>query len=182
VLAHIDRHPHIAMQNRLIEEAQTELQLAKADRQPDWSVQAVYGHRPAFADYASVQLEIGLPFFTRSRQDQSIAAKAASLAQAESLKQDTLRQHVAEIELNRDDWRRLQSRFVRYDQTILPQAQLRLEAALTAYGAGTATLTQVLDARRALLDIRMQRLSLQMDAARHQTNLAYFAHGTENLP
>jgi outer membrane protein TolC len=66
-------------------------------------------------------------------------------------------------------------RLQRYEGVILPQAQQRLEAALAAYGAGSGTLTSVLDARRGLLDIRRQRLELQADAARHQVQLAYFA-------
>lgn len=172
----IEQHPHIATQSRMVEAAETELQLAQAERRPDWSVQALYGHRPAFADYASLQFEIGLPLFARNRQDRGIAAKAANLGAAEQRREDLIRQHLAELELNRRDWQQLQTRLARYEQLILPQAALRVQAALRAYAAGTATLNQLLEARRALLEMQMQRLALQLDAARHQVALIYFAH------
>ncbi len=88
---------------------------------------------------------------------------------------DALREHTAEIRLNADDWGLLQTRLQRYDESLLPQSQSRIEAALAAYGAGTATLKEVLDARSKALDIAMQKLDLQFDAAMHQVQLRYFA-------
>lgn len=175
LLAHLETHPHVAAQSGAILVARADVDLAKAEYSPDWSIQAGYGYRPDFADYASVQFEIGLPVFTRNRQDRATESRVAEMERAESLKEDWLRQHRAEIRLNVTDWQRLQERFRRYDETILPQARQRLEAAMAGYGAGGGTLTSVLDARRSLLDIRMQRLELQLDAARHQVQLEYFA-------
>ena len=65
----------------------------------------------------------------------------------------------------------------RYDSAILPQAQQRLDSALATYGSGSSTLAAVLDARRSLLEIRLQKLELEFDSAKHQNNLAYFSHG-----
>jgi outer membrane protein TolC len=175
LLAQIERHPHVTVQSRAVAVARADLDLAKADYSPDWSVQAGYGYRPEFPDMASVQFELGLPFFTRDRQDRMAAARSAEAEQAAALRNDLLRQHVAAIELNVADWQRLQERIARYDGAILPQAQQRLETALAAYGAGSGQLLPVLDARRSLLDIRMQRLELQLDATRHQVELQYFA-------
>jgi outer membrane protein, heavy metal efflux system len=174
LLARLERHPHVAAQAGAVMVARADVDLARAEYAPDWSLQAGYGYRPEFADYASLQFEIGLPFFTGQRQDRATESRVAELGRAESLKEDWLRQHRADIALNVDDWQRLQQRFRRYDETILPQAQQRLEAALAGYGAGGGTLTAVLDARRSLLEIRMQRLELQFDAAQHQVQLQYF--------
>ena len=176
LLAQLAQHPLVAAQARAVTVAQTERDLAKADYRPDWSVQAGYGYRPEFADYASLQFEIGLPFFTRNRQDRAVAARSADIGRAENMREDVLRQNRAQITLNAADWQRLQQRFERYDRIILPQATLRLDAALAAYGAGGSTLLALLDVRRSLLDIRMQRLELQFDAARHQVALEYFSN------
>ena len=172
----LEHHPHVVAAARAVDLAQADLNLAKADYRPDWSVQAGYGYRPGFEDYASLQFEIALPVFTGKRQDRSVAARSAELARAEDLRQDVLKQNRAAIALNSADWQRLQQRFERYDATILPQAQARLEAAMGAYGAGSGQLLSLLDARRSLLDIRMQRLDLQLDAARHQVQLQYYAY------
>ena len=176
LLAHLERHPHVAAQERAVVVAEAEQALAKAEYRPDWSVQVGYGHRPAFADYASIQFEVGLPLFTRNRQDRLLAARSAGVQQAEQLKQDWLRQHRAEIQLNVTDWQRLNARLSHYDASILPSSQQRFDAALAGYAAGNGPLASLFEARRMLLDIRMQRLSLQGDAARHQVELQYFAN------
>jgi cobalt-zinc-cadmium efflux system outer membrane protein len=168
------RHPHLAAQAAAIGVAQAEVEVARAGYAPDWSVQVAYGWRPDLHDMATVEFEVGLPLFTRNRQDRQVASRSAELARAESLREDWLRQHRAEIVLNVADWTRLQQRFARYDETILPAARQRLDAALAAYGAGRGMLLAVIEARRSLLDIRMQRLELELDAARHEAQLQYF--------
>lgn len=175
LLAQLESHPHVAAQSRAVAVAQVDLNLAQAEYRPDWSLQAGYGYRPEFADYVSLQFEVALPYFTRNRQDRGVAAGAAEVSRAESLKEDWLRQHRADIQLNATDWQRLQERTQRYDRVILPPSRSRLEAALAAYGAGGGSLLSLLDARRSLLDIHMQRLDLQFDAARHQVALQYFS-------
>jgi outer membrane protein TolC len=175
LLAHLENHPHVTAQTRSVDVANTDLALAREDYKPDWSVQLGYGHRPAFPEMASLTFEIGLPVFTRNRQDRFVTARSAEVSRTESVKEDWLRQHRAEIQLNVNDWQRLQQRLLRYDQAILPGAQSRLDAALAAYSTGSSTLTALLDARRSLLDIRVQRLDLQLDAARHQVVLEYFS-------
>ena len=173
--AHLQNHPHVRALTAAAETAEAALELARADYKPDFSVMAGYGYRPAFADYASLTFEIGLPFFTANRQDRGVAAAASQLEQMRQMREDWLKQHRADIALNVADWRRLRERFARYDTAILPQAQQRLDSTLAAYGAGGSTLALVLDARRSLLDVRMQRLELELDAAMHQVKLAYFA-------
>ena len=173
---HLEHHPHVQTAARTVEVARAELDLAKAEVRPDWSVQAGYGYRPSFPDYASLQFEIALPVFAGNRQDRGVAARAAELARAEDLRDDLLKQHRAAVALNVADAQKLQVRLERYDTAILPQAQARQAAALAAYGAGGSSLLALLDARRSLLDVRLQRLALQLDAARHQVELEYFAY------
>ena len=182
LLAALERHPHLAAQGAAVDVARAEIEIARADYVPDWSVELAYGWRPDLHDMATIEFEVGLPVFRRNRQDRSVASRNAELARAESLRQDWLRQHRAEIALNVADWTRLQQRFARYDDVILPQAQQRFDAALAAYGAGSGMLLAVLEARRSLLEIRMQRLDLELDAARHEAQLQYFAAHTGEQP
>jgi cobalt-zinc-cadmium efflux system outer membrane protein len=176
----LERHPHLAAQAAAVSVARAEVEIARAEYAPDWSVELAYGYRPDLEDMATVQFEVGLPLFRADRQDRQVASRGAELARAESLRADWLKQHRAEIALNVADWNRLQQRFRRYDDVILPAAQQRLDAALAAYGAGRGMLMAVIDARRSLLEIRMQRLDLELDAARHEIQLQYFAlHGAQ---
>ena len=71
------------------------------------------------------------------------------------------------------EWESLRARLARYDASLLPLARERAAATLDAYRAGAATLTQVLDARRAEIDVRIVRLELERDFARVWAQLAY---------
>lgn len=175
LLAHLERHPHVTAQAGAVRVAQAQVDLARADYRPDWSIQAGYGYRPEFADFASLQFEIGLPVLTRNRQDRVTESRLADLESTQALREDWLRQHRAEIRRNAEDLQRISQRMYRYEASILPQAQQRLDAALAAYAAGSGTVTAVLDARRSLVDIRLQRLGLEVDAARLHVQLDYFA-------
>jgi cobalt-zinc-cadmium efflux system outer membrane protein len=175
LLQQLERHPHVTAQDAAVRTAQAEVALARADYVPDWAVELAYGYRPDLTDMATLKFEIGLPVFRRNRQDRVVESRNAEMERARSLREDWLRQHRAEVRLNLADWNRLQDRFRRYDDAILPQAQQRLEAALAAYATGSGMLMPVIDARRSLLEIRMQRLALEADAAQHQVQLQYFA-------
>ena len=70
-----------------------------------------------------------------------------------------------------------------HDSTLIPLAGQRSEAALLAYRAGTGTLAGWLEARRAELGARLDRLQLDMDAARAWVQLNQgFALDTRDTP
>lgn len=175
LIAALKTHPHFLAEAKKVAVAETDIGLARQDYRPDWAMSLGYGHRPAFADYAQLQFEIGLPVFSANRQDKQLSSAVAMQAAQQARLDDALREHVAEIRMNADDWQRLQARLTRYDESLLPQSKARIEAALSSYGAGSGLLKDVLDARRMALDIAMQKLDLQLDSAKHQVQLRYFA-------
>jgi outer membrane protein, heavy metal efflux system len=122
-----------------------------------------------------VQVEIPLPIFSANRQDKQLESAHAMQAAQESRLADTLREQTALIRLNSEDWSLLQERLARFDSSLLPQSKARISAALSSYGAGSGTLKDVLDARRMALELAMQKLDLQLDSAKHQVQLRYFA-------
>ena len=83
------------------------------------------------------------------------------------------RQLVAEARLNHHDYERLTIRLQDYEQTLLPQSRNRITAALAGWRSGRNALREVLDARRAALEIQMARFDLQHDLARHFVQLTY---------
>ncbi len=175
LIAALATHPHFLAEARKVAVAETDVSLAKQDYRPDWAIALGYGYRPQFADYAQVQLEIPLPIFSANRQDKQLESARAMQSAQEARLADALREHTAEIRLNSDDWQRLQERLSRYDSSLLPRSKARIDAALASYGAGSGTLKDVLDARRMALELAMQKLDLQLDSAKHQVQLRYFA-------
>lgn len=173
MLASLRRHPHVDIAAAEVEVAAADVALAKQAYRPDFSVEVGYGHRPEFSDYINLQVGIDLPVFTANRQDRGLAARQAELARAEALREDSWREHAAELRLNHWDWTLLGQRLSHYDEAILPEADARIEAARLAWAAGSGSLAAVLDARRAALDVRLSRLDLETDRSRHALALRY---------
>lgn len=173
VLERVHSHPHLGGLRVQIAAAETAADLAKAEYAPDWRVELGYADRPAFSEMVSLQVGIDLPVFTRNRQDRGLAAALAKQDAAESAVQDALRQLESEARLNHHDSLRLVERLKNYDAELLPQAGSRVEAAIAGWGAGRNALREVLDGRRATLELQMARLELQHDAAKHVVQLHY---------
>lgn len=174
LVAMLERHPLVAGENRQIAAADADLALARQAYKPDWSVEAYVAYRPDFADFAGLQFSIDLPYFTAKRQDRELeAARQQSLA-SQSRKEDLLRRLKAEVAQDWLDWQHYQARTAEFAQSILPDAQRRVDAARGAYAAGRGSFAEVLAARRGLLEVQLQRLALNVEAARAQVRLRYF--------
>jgi cobalt-zinc-cadmium efflux system outer membrane protein len=172
-LQRLRRHPHLSELRARIAAADTGTALARADYRPDWRVEVGYGYRPAFSEMLMLQVGVDLPVFTGQRQDRRLASALAQQEAAAAALADGLRQHETELRLNLEDRARLRRRLQYYDEQLLPQARQRTEAALAGWRAARGTLAQVLEARRAELDLAMSRLDLERDAAAHAVQLDY---------
>lgn len=166
-------HPQLAGAAAHVAAAQTGAALAEAGYKPDWRMELGYGYRPAFAEMVTLQIGVDLPVFTRNRQDRGLAAALAQQAAAEHSVEDATRQLLSEARLNHHDYERLVVRLRDYDNTLLPQSTYRISAALAGWRSGRGALRDVLDARRAALELQMARLDLQLDLAKHLVQLRY---------
>ena len=173
LLERVSQHPRLAGFRAEVAQAQAGAELAQAGYKPDWRAQLSYANRPAFSDMVSLQVGIDLPFFTHNRQDRSYAAALAQKDAAESAVENARRQLMAEARRNHHDWQRLRLRLQDYDQTLLPQSAARVEASLAGWRSGRGQFRDVLDARRAALELQMARLDLQHDLAKHTVQLTY---------
>lgn len=136
--------------------ARAEVDVAKAEKRPDWSAQLSYAKRgDAFADMVSLQFRVGLPLFSGSRQDPVIAARYAEARQLEAEREADLRMHVAEVETRIAAWETARARIDLLQRERLPLARQRSQAALAGFTAGRVPLTSVLDAHTA--EIKLQR-------------------------
>jgi outer membrane protein TolC len=172
---HIAHHPHVQSLERQVDVARTEADLARASAKPDWSLELAYQQRgPTFSNMVSVQVSIDLPLFQARRQTREISAKLALVEQARALREDAIRQHLAEAQAAWSDWDAAGRRLKRFDESLLPLSQQRTRAALAAYRGGRGDLAAVLLARRDELDIKLQKLQLTAEQARAYAQLLYF--------
>lgn len=163
----IAHHPELAVLMKQEAAAQADADTARANKRPDVSVELSYSQRgPAYSNMVSVGVSIPLQWDQKNRQNRELGAKLAVVEQLRAQREEQARMHVAEVRTLLQQWRSDRYRVVRYDEELLPLAADRTRAALAAYRGGTAPLSAVLDARRGEIDTRMERLRLQMSAAR----------------
>ena len=170
-LAH---HPRIAVLLKQEEAARAEARLAQANQRADWSAELMYSQRgPSYSNMVSVNVSIPLQWDPKNRQDRELASKLAIAEQLRAQREEALRDHVAEVGAMLQEWQGNRVRLQRFDATLLPLAAERVRAALAAYRSGGANLVAVFDARRAEIDMRMERLRLEADTARLWAQLNY---------
>ncbi|WP_068858598.1 TolC family protein [Perlucidibaca aquatica] len=163
---HLTRHPDLVMQDRRIALADTEAHLAEANKRADWTAELSYAQRgSAFSDMVSLGLSVPLQWDQARRQNRELAARQAQVEQVRAERDDMLRAHVAEVRAMVDDWQSGLSRLQRYREQILPLSKSRTQAALASWRGGRGALSDVLAARRALLDTQLQASQLEMQTA-----------------
>lgn len=177
---HLARHPNIATSVQQQAIAESEVALARAAKQADWTVELSYSQRgAAYSNQLSLNLSVPLQWDPANRQDRELAARLAEVERARAERADLQREHEAEVRTMLQEWRSADERAHRYDGTLLPLAEQRSAAALSAYRAGTGSLTLLFDARRGEVDARIERLRIEMDRARLWAQLNFLLPSDE---
>ncbi|TFW13421.1 TolC family protein [Massilia arenosa] len=178
----LDHHPEVTVLDKSENLARTEARLAAAEARPDWRVEFAYQQRgPGYPDMVSFGVAVPLRWDRRNRQDREVAARVAMAEQAHAEREEALRMHAAEARSQIGDWRSGLARLNRYRTELMPLAQERVEAIAVAYRGGQAPLTDVLSARAAALDTRLQTLQLESETARLWARLN-FLFPSNSLP
>ena len=171
---HLEHHPQLALIAGQEAVARAEADIAQSNRRADWSAELMFSQRgPAYSDMVSVNVSIPLQWDRPNRQDRDLAARLASVEQLRAQREEAVREHVAEARGWLEQWLGNRGRLEQHDRALLPLAAERTRATLAAYRGGGATLTAVLEARRAEIDARVERLRLAMDTARLWAQLEY---------
>lgn len=173
MLARADQHPVVHGIDHQIEASATDIALAHQAYKTDFSVEVYTAYRPNYADFVGIQFTVGLPYFTKNRQDRELASALQQSRAAQEHKRDTLRELHAQVNQDYLDWQHYTERLADFDSSIIPDAQRRVDAARSSYGAGKASFDSVLLARRGQLDVQLQRLTLSVEVARAQVRLDY---------
>lgn len=155
LLAAIDRTGPLLPAIAQVETSAAAIDVARADKRPDWSVGASYGQRAGGrSDMMMFEVGIGLPLFSRSRQDRGIAAREADYQAALATREDLRRQEAARIRAELARWEGLKRQVALHENALLPLAHDRSATTLAAYRAG-GDLQPWLDARRDELDVHL---------------------------
>jgi outer membrane protein TolC len=127
-----------------------------------------------------MQMAFELPLFRERKQDRLLEAKLKLAERAREQRADHLRQLRADLDAAWAEWRITGERLENFARGVLPAARGRVETLLAAQAAGRAELAQVLDARRQLIETRLQELALRAAHAKARAGIEYFEHVTED--
>ncbi|MGH8179331.1 MAG: TolC family protein [Steroidobacter sp.] len=174
LLASLDRHATLQEFDARLAVARSDVEVARAGKRPDWSVQLAYAKRgAAFDDMASLEFRIGLPLFSGNRQDPIISARRAELRQLEAERDVELRMHEAQIVSELAAWDAARERIALYERERLPLARQQSQAALAAFQAGRIELAQALASHVAEVEAHRAYAELTADLGGAWTFLRY---------
>jgi len=177
----IEHHPQLAVLAGQEAMARAEADLARANRRPDWSWELTYSQRgSSYSNMVSLNVSVPVRWNRSHLQDRELAARLAQREQAQAEREDARRALLAEAQAARSQWKIERSRLARYDSSLIPLSEQRTAAALAAYRGAAAPLVSVLEARRAEIETKLERLNVESDSARLWVQLNYLVQSEEH--
>jgi cobalt-zinc-cadmium efflux system outer membrane protein len=176
LIAAVLEHPSLAPVTAQLAAAQTDVALARTEKRPDWSAELSYAQRgPDFSNMVSLEFHVGLPIFSRHRQDPVIAGRLAKVRAREAERDSEVRMHVVEVRTAYAQWRRGRERLQNYATELLPLAHDRSRAAIASYGSGRGELRGAIDALTQEINAQLDYVQLEGSVASAWT-LLHFLH------
>ena len=167
-------HPDIQLMLKREAAAAAEAEVARADRRPNWTIGVEYHERGSdFDDMVSLNASRPLQLRRSQRQDRLLAASLASASQARAEREEETRAHQLEAHTLIETWASNRERLERYATTLLPLNEQRVVAATSAYRAGRGTLSDVIEARTAVIETQLEQLALETETAKVWVELEY---------
>ncbi|HEX4916642.1 MAG TPA: TolC family protein [Limnobacter sp.] len=172
--AHLTQHPEVLALDKLAQQFQAQAQLKEQEKTADWTLSVMYaGRGPAFSEMLTLGASRPLFVDEGNRQDQAVVAAQAMVAKAQAERLEMLRMQVLEARRWQQTWTSNLKRLRDFNQSLIPLTQQRTQAALAAYRGNVGSLNDVLAARRMEIDMRMEKLRIEMETARIWAQLEY---------
>jgi outer membrane protein TolC len=170
---YVAAHPRVAAARRDLELARKEVDMASADRNPNWSWEISYGQRAGNPDMISFGVSIPLPVARAQRQDRDVASRLALAEKVDADLAEATRMATGEYRALASDASRLRERIDRFRISVVATAQQRTASALAGYRSNQTPLMVLFDARHAEVEAQRKLLNLQRDLARTELQLAF---------
>ena len=171
---HLEHHPQLMLVASQEAVARAEADVARSNKQSDWSVELMLSQRgSAYSNMVSVNVSVPLQWDPKNRQDREVSARLALAEQIRAQRDELSREHAAEARSWLQQWQGNRGRLTQYDSSLIRLATERTQASIAAYRGGSGSLAAVLEARRMEIDLRMERLHLEMETAGVWAQLEY---------
>jgi len=136
------------------------VEVAKRDYLPDFSLKFAYGQREERLDMYTGMIEMNLPIFFKSKQERKVAEGYADVRSAQA-KYDGAQNEILYMIADMGSMvQRLERKIELYRTGIVPQSRMQIDTALSAYMVNKADFMTLLDSR-----MRLYRYELEYHEA-----------------
>jgi outer membrane protein TolC len=165
-----DTSPQLARAEKTIQARSLGVNLARKSYQPETKVSGAYMNRAGLDPMWQVSVEFSVPAWFRTKQRPEVAERSFELAAARREYEATLQELGFQVREQYEAARTAERLIQIYDDTIIPQAELALEASMAGYEAGKADFLNVLNGFLTLVEYRSaqleERRNLEMAVSR----------------
>ncbi|MCB1692127.1 MAG: TolC family protein [Pseudomonadales bacterium] len=173
-------HPESRVSERMVRIANADVELAREQRKPGWSLNTSYGIRDHdrfgndLADFVSVGVAFDLPLFRANRQDRQVRAASERVAVAENTRLEKLRVLRAGLAEARTRVDELSAQRALYRDTLMTQLDSLTSASLDAYTARTGDFNDVLRAYVSRLNARIELARIETEMHKALVLIEYY--------
>ncbi|WDT85210.1 TolC family protein [Alteromonas sp. 009811495] len=156
-----------------------QVDIAREQTKPQWSVDASYGYRQdaqngaSRADFVSLGVQVDLPFFTRPKQDADVAA---AVSRVNALKTDfrlKVNQLASQAQMLKVRLASLSKRKALYENGLTNEVEGLAQTLLSAYTADTANFSEVVQAHLRQIQVQDSLLAIHVEEAKTLASLIY---------
>lgn len=174
-------HPEVIEAEREADVAKARSAQSAVAAKPNVGVEVYYAHRADdYDDMAGVMFTVDLPMFKSQRQDKDLAADMSRSMEANDQLALAKRERVALVRTLVAQYQAAQTLWQRQQEEILPLQRQRLSLIEAQYRSGQSTLSDLLNARRTLLDTELTANSAEKSVAETWAAIRYLTPQDEN--
>lgn len=169
------QHPSVLVEDTRIEVSDSDIDLAREQYKPRFSVRLDYGARGERPDFLSARVGMSLPIFPGNRQDRNLSAAHRQHSST------VLGRDARLLELDKAlvrayaNWQRQGERITLYGAVVVKRAADTTRASLTAYRSGVSDFGELIRSRLAQLDNELMLLRLRVNRAQAHAALLFLA-------
>lgn len=170
LLRDAENAPNVLADRRMIDASAVGINRSLKDFRPDFGVDLQWEHTGGhFPDYYMATVHVKIPIYYARKQRYALEESYSRLGEAKQNYRSAQQQAIFQV---KDQYLSIQSseRVLKlYKTTLIPQAQLIVDSASTAYGAGVLEFSSLLSNLTNLIALERQ---LSDEAARHEEAIA----------
>lgn len=162
------QNPNIQAQQAMLTKTESQVELAKKDFRPDFSVQYMYQNTDRkFRDYYMASFSVTLP--NRGRRKAELGEAQANREQANKQLEAEIQQRLAEVQDQYVVAQTSQEQLKIYKDGLIPQSNATFQSALAAYQANRQDFETLLSS---FMDVLNLQIAYQRELADHEMALA----------